>query len=335
MIVALAVAAAFAAEPYVVLPNDTVEHIAETLGDPTLAEAIRTRNQLEAGAQPRVGTVLMLPDTAETTPQDAALLSWSGTLRLQVAGATTPPYSGLALPDGSSVCTDDNSFATVRLASTPTQHDDLSLLPKTCVTIDAVSARAAERRSLVTLAEGSITTRDLTGDLATNGQIAVRSASGLTAGKGGGFRVSIEADAARTEALGHGVDVLGAGERVQVPAGYGARVQTSQAPQQPVKLLGATSALRPDAGAELIRPDFGWTPVDRALGYRVQIASDADFANIQRSEDVPGADWTPELLLLDYRVDGLWWRVSAFDRSGFEGFASDARALRLPKGVGP
>jgi hypothetical protein len=143
--------------------------------------------------------------------------------------------------------------------------------------------------------------------------------------------VTIEENAARTEALDEAVvSVFAGGAEVALSAQQGTRVKAGQPPIAPVTLLDTGFLLRPESDAVLVWPDFTWTPVERALGYRVQISSTADFARILHQEDVPYPEWRPDFLLLPVDVSALWWRVTSFDRLGFESMPSSPRRLQLP-----
>ena len=103
---------------------------------------------------------------------------------------------------------------------------------------------------------------------------------------------------------------------------------------QLVDLLAPGNPLLPEPAGVLLRPEFTWTPVPGALGYRVQIAAAPDFSDIVYGSESPAAVLEPERLVLPFRVSGLWWRVSSFDLTGFEGIPSPAQRLVLPAGVG-
>ncbi len=326
-----------AAEYRVVHLGDSVETIAQALGEPALAADIRALNQIDADTQPAIGSLLELPITPgpPLVEQQGAVLHASGevtaTLPDQAPGPATP---GLELPQGSTVCTGPGSYATLRLArsSGGLAHDDVNLLAETCLTLVSAVSRAAERSSVLRVESGSIAIRAAD---ESPGTVVVETASGITTGRGGGFRVSREADATRTEALDAPVAVLGAGQEVAVGAGQGSRTATGQAPSPPVDLLLGTIPQRPQLDQPLRRPDFGWTAVEGALGYRVEIATSDDFSSIVAADGAPDPSWAPQLLFLPYRVQGLWWRVAAFDRVGFLGYPSEPRELVLPAGVGP
>jgi hypothetical protein len=326
-----------AAEYRVVRLGDSVESIAQQLGEPELAADIRSLNQLGGDAQPAIGSLIELPvrPGPPLVEQEGAVLHAQGEVTVRRAGQEpAPATAGLELPQGSTVCTGPESFATLRLArsSGSLDHDDVNLLAETCLTLVSATSRATERSSVLRVESGSIAIR-AADELP--GTVVVETESGITTGSGGGFRVSREADATRTEALTAPVAVLGAGQEVAVGAGQGSRTVTGEAPSPPVDLLLATVPQRPQINQPLRRPDFGWTEVDGALGYRVEIASSADFAQLVLVDSVPETSWAPQLLFLPIRVEGLWWRVAAFDRVGFLGFPSEPRELLLPTGVGP
>jgi hypothetical protein len=331
-VIALLFALAHAGELHVVGSGETVESIAARLGDATLAQAIRARNGLAPGAQPKVGDALQLPDVPSGTDQPAEVLAFQGVGTLRgTDGRTFPLVVGALLPPGAEVCTGDESFATLRLASTPGcgDEDDMTLLPRTCVTIAGNHAAPGRRSSVVDVRSGSVTVRDG----AQRGLVVVRTPSGATRGAQGGFRVAVEAAAMRAEAVSRGVDVQGAGVERPLAAGYGARTPSGAAPGDPVALLPAPGPTAPAPDARLDVPDFAWTTVDRALGYRVELAIDPDFSQLVRRAEVARPAWEPTTLFLPYRVPSLYWRVVGFDRLGFEGIPSQGRRARFPIGI--
>ena len=156
-----------------------------------------------------------------------------------------------------------------------------------------------------------------------------------TSGDEGGFRVTLEPGATRTEAVSAPVAVYAQGAEVVLEAKQGVRVREGEAPAAPRGLLAAGALFLPEEGTPLRWPDFHWQSVSRALGYRVQIATGPEFNEIVAQVDVPFPEWEPDYLLLPYRVAGYWWRVTPLDRFGFEGTPSNGRRLRVPAGVGP
>lgn len=318
---------AHGADHRVVLTGDTVESLAAAAGiDP---DAVRAASGLAPGEQPSVGQIVVLPTRDEgaavvTAVQGGGTISRPGEDPIPLA-------SWVTLPAGTVVCTDANGYAAVRLAAADSCQAayDVSLLSSTCLTIKATYARGEDRSSHVFLGRGSVSLSE------SRGLVALETRSGTTVSRHGGLRVTLEPDAARTEALVGDVAVIGAGVAVELGPNQGSRVHTGQAPSDPVALLLPGALDAPDDGAPLVRPDFAWAPVPGALGYRVALATGADFTELVRTEEIGHASWSPERLFLPYRRPGLYWRVAAFDRIGFLGPPTPPRRLRLPAGVGP
>jgi hypothetical protein len=329
VIVLLVLAEALAAGHHVIRPGETVASIAlsRSLSEATLREL----NNLIPGVEPPVGTALLLPDTGQLEAHKARVLSVTGSGRITPPeGAEVPLACGTWMSPGTTICTSVESFATVRLAEDEAGriYDDVRISSSTCVTIVTSAVSAEGRSSLLNISEGSISVSASEQD---DGVITVQTPSSLTTGTQGDFRVTIEENAARTEALDEAVvSVFAGGAEVALSAQQGTRVKAGQPPIAPVTLLDTGFLLRPESDAVLVWPDFTWTPVERALGYRVQISSTADFARILHQEDVPYPEWRPDFLLLPVDVSALWWRVTSFDRLGFESMPSSPRRLQLP-----
>lgn len=296
--------------------------------------ALRALNGLPAQGDVPIGTVLLLPGPEIGAPA-AVVLAVSGTANATLPGAApTPLVVTGTLPAGTLVCTEAGSFATLRLATEveTLAHDEITLLGRTCLTLDAAWSERRDHASLVSVREGSV---DVRATDASPGSVTVRTEAGVTTSDSGGFRVTVEKGAARTEALQGLVAVLGSGKEVELTKGFGSRVRKGEAPSEAVPLLAAGVPERPGDGEALRRPDFTWSQVERALGYRIEIASTPDFTSIVHAEDVGLPPWRPDTLFLPFRGSGLWWRVSSFDRTGFLGPPSPARRIGLPPGVGP
>ena len=328
----LLVSQAWAGELRVVRSGDSVESLAQALGDAGLAAQIRADNGIAAGAQPAIGDVLTLPDRADTIAQPAQIVALTGSGTVQAQGSiAVQAAEGMFVPANSEICTGTDSFATVRLAAAPgcADEDDVTLLPETCLTVDGNQARPDSRTSVVSVRTGSIAVKENQGD----GRVAVRTQAGVTTGDNGGFRVAVEESATRTEAVTGQVAVIGAGSELDVPSGFGVRTEIGEGPGALVKLLPPSTPTAPDNRERLLVPNFAWTPVERALGYRVELATDPEFTRLVRRVEVGRASWTPSQLFLPYLIPALHWRVVSFDRLGFEGIPSKARELRFPRGV--
>ncbi len=317
----LAVGLARAQEHRVLHAGQSVRDLAAELGAPELEEAIRQLNGLAPGEEPPPGTILLLPPKPGSPEVAAVVITLRGQAVARRPAGEADLLPGMALSPGTTVCTGEDSYASLRLAP-PEQgldHDDLTLLDRTCVTLRGSGNAHGGRSSLVALETGSLAVQPST---AGPGTVTVQSADGVTSGAGGGFRVTREPESTRTEALAAPVSVLGAGVEVRLQAGQGSRVRAGQAPEPAHDLAGAPSLLRPDEGAPLVIPEFAWAPVPEALGYRVEIAGDPGFQDLLVTEEVEDAAWSPGLLLLPTTVPGLWWRATAFDRAPSAGSAA-------------
>ncbi len=337
MLLLASVLLAHASDRVVVHTGDTIESIAVAAGDASAAPELRAANGFRPAEQPRPGSILVLPERLAGQSRDAAVLSVHGGAAATVPSVGTVALeAGMPLPEGSRVCTEVDGYATIRLAVSAqgNHHDDITLLPGTCLTIEATVSRSSGRLSLVALNSGSVTVSPL-GPGESPGSVAITTDAGLTAAEGGGFRVHVEPEGQRTEALYTGLSVFGGGEEQRLTAGQGSRVPEGGVPTAPVDLLPSGTPLVPASGAVLRRPDFSWVRVDTALGYQFELAASADFREMLLLQEVDRPAWEPDRLLLPGEVEGIWWRVATIDRFGFIGVPSAPRPITLPPGVRP
>lgn len=323
---------AHALDHHVLLEGETLADIAAEAN--VSVASLRSFNQLAPRAEPAVGTVLLIPGSGSDDVA-AVVLTVSGAASATLTGE--PPFplvQARALPSGTLVCTEPSSYATLRLATAKKtrDHDEITLLGGTCLTLDASWSQENDHASVVSVRRGSVAVRAGAGG---DGAVTVRTAAGLSTSDQGGFRVTVEEGAARTEALDGPVAVIGAGEQVDLPSGHGTRVRQGEAPLAAVLLLAPGVPQSPSEREPLRRPDFQWSSVERALGYRLEIATTADFTDIVLAEDVGAPPWAPNTLFLPFRGSGLWWRIASFDRTGFLGPPSEPSRIVLPAGVGP
>ncbi|MFT4977599.1 MAG: hypothetical protein ACI8S6_003506, partial [Myxococcota bacterium] len=260
---------------HIVRQGETVDDIAQSLGDARLSARIRDLNGLARGEEPATGSVLDLPELAtakSNQPAYVATLRGSGTM--QPPNSTIQPLSvGMPLNIGSAVCTDAGSFARIRLARSVDsyEHDDISLMPGTCLIVTSTFATSGQRASLVELQQGAVSVHAATED---GGEVTILSEAGMTTGEDGGFRVTLEETAARTEAVEGPVAVIGAGVEVSLEAGEGNRVSPGEVPGPAVKLLLPGKPLRPIDRAVLFRPSFRWEADPAAFGYQIEFSTD-------------------------------------------------------------
>lgn len=327
----LGVAAAFEKRPVGV--GDTVEAIAASLGDPSLADEIRARNGIAAGAQPAFGQVLTLPPPAGPhADQQTFLFSVTGEVTAaEPWGAPARVATFRALPIGSTICTAEASHAALRTASScsdgAVEVDDVVLDENTCVVIESAFASVFGRSTLIRVTRGSITVAPTEGP----DRVSVRTESGITTGASGGFRVHVERTAMRTEAVTGAVSVLGATRQLDLAARTGSRVPLGGDPTPAVDLLPPPDPRAPGAGDVLLRPRFAWSEVPEAFGYRMEIASNRLFTAVVYAETVDGPEHLAARLMLPETSTERWfWEVVAVDRLGFLGLPSPARPFTRP-----
>jgi hypothetical protein len=312
-------------------PGDTVESLAG--GNPVIADTIRTLNGFGPAEEPVVGTLVTVPADPVGT-QEAFLISLSGKATVRPPGAPEPSPVGTfePIPAGAELCTLDRSRATVRLASTCNRDgsasDDIAMLDATCVVVTTANSSTEGRASVVRVNTGSIA---VLAQEDARGHVTVVTPSGITSGPAGGFRVTLEEGASRTETVEGTATVAGAGAEVSLKEGQGSRVVTGEAPSTPVDLLRPGALIAPADPSVLLRPAFRWDAVEGALGYRFEIGGSVDFREVLYREDTPETAYQPVSLQLQYdQLDRVFWRVSAFDRFGFQGLPSDPSMLTFP-----
>lgn len=326
---------AYAEELHPVRAGDTIETIAAARG--AKPDELRALNDLSAGEQPAVGSLLRLPPPPGfSSDQQAFLIALTGEATLtDTNGVTEAARTFEPIDEGTTICTAARGIATLRLASTcnddGSTSDDIVLNPQTCLEVRSSVSTQQGRSTVVQVTRGavSVATRDQA-----DGHVTIVTPSGITTGTSGGYRVAIEDEAARTEAIGAPVAVAAQGEEVALDRGQGSRTRTGEAPGPPVDLLPAPQPLLPDAGAVLGRPRFSWQPADQAFAYRFELATGQTFLQTLYIEDIAEPAYRPGMLLLPTdATDTLYWRVSVFDRLGFQGMPSAPRAFVLPSAV--
>ncbi|MBK9366715.1 MAG: hypothetical protein IPN01_10385 [Deltaproteobacteria bacterium] len=318
----------------VVQPGQTVESIARDEQLVGREAEIRQLSGLGRGAQPTPGAVLLLP--IDPSGQESLVLTTYGVVTTRLgAAAPAPLVPGARLAPGAEVCTAAESFVTLRLVldESTRHHDDLTLMPESCVVVERVTLEGAERSSLVSLGQGSVTVQpNLDGHVP--GRVTVRAWGAVTSGLGGGHRMHVERGALRAEAVSQPLEIYGGGARLDLSAGEGSRSRGDAPPDPAVKLLIGPATLLPEDHSVLRSPDFTWSPVPRALGYQVELSTDPYFTEPVLVVESPLAEWLPEAMLLPWRARGVYWRVIPVDRFGYLGVPSETQHLRFPPGSG-
>ncbi len=149
----------------------------------------------------------------------------------------------------------------------------------------------------------------------------IMTVSANSAVRGTNFRIGIEKESSRTEVLDGMVNVGNAYGSVNVPANFGTVAQKDSPPRKPVKLLPAPNLDKFPALVRYLPTVVPLNTLEHAQRYRVQIAQDQDFLEMQLDRVVKGQ------LMLDQRLaDGVYYvRVRGVDANGLEGNNADRK----------
>ena len=227
---------------------------------------------------------------------------------------TSRPAVGNDLPQGSVIETGEDG-------SVALEFEDGSI-----VTLQKASAVTLDQMQRVDGVAGaqSIRLRLNSGRLETQvkprrevGRFEILTPVAISAVRGTQFRSAfiVNGATATNETLEGTVNVAASGQAVLVAAGFGTQVDERGTPLQPVALLPA-----PDLSAVPERNTqrtlgVQLQPVDGAVSYRVQLASDAQFHSIVFDRDSPDLS-----LRIEDLADGSYWlRARAIDSHALEG----------------
>lgn len=149
---------------------------------------------------------------------------------------------------------------------------------------------------------------------------------------GGGELISVErgdGTAGRVEVLKGDATVHAGMKSLALSEGSGLLVRDDRVPTDVRTLLPPPSDLEPAAGRTLFnqaRPRLQWGTVDGAVGYRVEVASDAGFETLIATVQAAAAE---ALLDRDLPDGAYFWRVRARDADGFSGRISATVSFAL------
>ncbi|MBX3653412.1 MAG: FecR domain-containing protein [Ramlibacter sp.] len=310
--------------PYVVKPSDKLIRLArELLVRPEAWAEVARFNKMKDPNFIKPGQQINIPlSLLKFEPASARIISTAGDVRLGGTAATV----GMAVPEGGRLQTAANSSAIVELGD----GSRVKLLPNTLA--EVVSNRGYAMRDasasgsttwfsgFIRLGLGALET------LAARIQhratpLQIETPTSLVGVRGTQFRVAFDdpgSKNARTEVMEGKVRADNPAQQsgADLPGGTGAVINPAEREVRVVKLLPA-----PDLAtvpAELTRPvtALPMPTLAGATAYRVQVASDEQFARIVRDLKVTTA--SVDLASLD---NARWYtRVRGIDAQGLEGF---------------
>lgn len=233
----------------------------------------------------------------------------------------TPASPGAVLASQQLIETAPGSVATVHLVD----GSRLRLAPESLVRLGDITAPGSARRDVhVELLRGRIHVRASRRE----GPLRVTTLQATVSVQGTAFRVALtEENLTRVETLSGTVSLAGPRGQVFVARGEGSLVDAGGYPSEPRPLLLPPRIVAPVFGPRADGELLLWEPVPQAVSYQVEFARNAQFDDAAWETTAAG----DRMLVNAAHRPGKWfWRVTAVDPAGFEGFASKIYAFEVP-----
>jgi len=318
---------------YVVKPRDTLWQLDRSfIVAPKTWQALLPLSGAHSPRKLPIGRTLAIPRSwLRSTPDEARLASYRGTVSIEAGGHAVAPATGLAIGEGAHITTGADSFVTLILAD----GSRVTLPSQSGVTVGAmrrlVLNNAIEYR--LDLDKGRVQTHvEPLKD--PSGRYRIATPITMTAVRGTEFRVSYDPAraAAATEVLAGTVALAGkaGAPPVLVPHGFGGAAD-AQGHVRTEALLPAPDLADPGKPQRDDAVSFHLAPVAGATAYRVVLATDAGFVDNYAERIAPGGDFA----LNDVPDGNQFVRVSAIAADGLEGLAQSYAFARQLASIHP
>ncbi len=322
LLVALSQAALAEDWLYLTNPGDTPIKIGhDYLKNPADWPAILKLNRI---ANPRIlptNSRIRIPvELLKVTPAPVLVTHVTGNVRIKPEGGVFRPLvEGDKITGGETVLTGPNSFAGFRLA-------DGSMLSEQASSKLSFGRLAAYGKTGMVSTElnleGGRLEAGASKQIGPAGGFRVITPVAVAGLRGTAFRLNVSEDGKtlRNEVLQGVVGIAAEKQEVLVAKAQGTVAEWGKPPEPPRPLLPAPALTGvPDRTVDLPLA-FSWPQMANAMGWRAQVAADADFRNIllDGSSDMPQIKWDTKL------PDGHYFlRVRAIDAAGLEGLNAD------------
>lgn len=312
---------------YLTVPGDTLSGIGrQYLKNPNDWPKVQSANGVPIPKRLPANSRLKIPvQLLKTTPAPVTVTAVTGNVRYKpAAGSFQKLNVGDQLNGGETVLSGPRSSAAYRFADGTTLTQQAS--SKLGFGRLAAYGKTGMVSTELSLDSGRLEAR-ASKQLAPAGGFRVITPVAVAGLRGTGFRLNVDeaGKSLRNEVLEGAVAVAAQGKEVRVEGGYGTVTEQGKPPAPPRPLLPAPSdAGLPDKVLRLPL-EFAWVPVPGAVGYRAQLARDADFSAMELDDHTA----TPAIIWPDDLPDGRYFlRLRAIDAAGLEGLNLD-HALEL------
>lgn len=319
----LAMTAPAAAEEwiYTVRPGDNLWNVTERhLSSMRYVRQLQQLNKILNPYAIPPGTQIRIPvawSKQTTDGVSARVINVQGTAMLKRfdSGENIPIELGMQLFAGDEIRSDNDGFVTVEFAD----HSILRLQDGSLIRINAMKIFGdfGLVDTLIDLQQGR-TESAVPEKSETGTRFRIKTPSAVSSVRGTDFRVGMTGmnESTSSEVLSGLVQVSAEAKEIGVPAGYGTVTAQGLPPGAPVKLLPPPDLSSTPSLYEQLPLVITLNPLEGAVAYRAQIASDQNFESLRtefttgklpfRDGDIPDGDY--------------WLRVRGIDVNGIEGY---------------
>ncbi len=269
--------------------------------------------------------------SASAADGHAEVLYLRGDVTAKGAGGAKALSVGTKLVPGDTITAGADSGASLRLFGglKATDHDHVQVKAGTTLEIASLGEGGGPKKGVLSLLKGALSyITGGSGEVERDVQVKTRTTIGGV--RGTEFRIVVEAsEATRVETLEGTVNVAGAKSDLDVTAGSGSRVAADAEPEE-LHPLPVAPQLAGRTEGTLDRFRLQWQAVDGAASYVVEIALEESFTRIVYEAGEEATTHEPVSVALPEQAGTFFWRVSAVDADGYQGFYSRPGSFRLP-----
>ncbi len=317
---------------YTVREGDNPWRLSEHfLGSPQHVLQVLELNDIQQPQRLQPGSRLVFPRhllSADDSPVSIAAVAGETWLR-RPSVVAQPLRAGLSLAPGDQLGTGEDGAAVLNFFDGTQLHLGSASALRILRSESYAGGRLSHISTELTAGEGQIRV-PTRGD--PNRRFELITPAATTSVRGTEFRARVDADGRLREEVSSGAtlvaNALGASE---IPEGRGLSVTPGEAPGEPVALLDAPDLSALPERFTQRRGELRWPAIPGAAAWRLQVAADADFLQILRSEHLT----EPRAELHAERERRLYLRIAALDDAGLLGRVAEHSLLMTPAPATP